>query len=223
MRIELGNDVIARDGEKIGTVDRLVLDSESHDLMKFVVQRGFFLREDRIVDTQHIDRIDDKGTIYLNVPSTDDRSLPPFVEESFRVATADEVHHLGYGAYTGAAPFAPVWFTPGSTGRVHRPEDEPLFHGAGASSGVIETRDNLPANSMSIDTGTDVVGSDGDKVGEVDEIFADRDGNVAGFTVKAGFIFTNDVQIPMAAVDQVSGQIVRLNITGQQAEAQYTV
>ncbi len=223
MQIELGKDVIASDGEKLGTVDRLVLDNESNNLTKFVVQKGFFLPEDRIVDLEMISSIDSDGTIMLTVPSHDERSLPAFVEESFRVATDDELTYLGYDIYTGAAPHAPVWFAPATPQEQFKPEEEPFFRGAQPVSGVVETRDNLPDDSVSINTGTDVIGRDGDKVGEVDEVLATADGRVSSIVVKAGFIFKHDVQIPMMAVDQVGSEQIILNITRDQAESQYGV
>jgi uncharacterized protein YrrD len=224
MQIELGKDVIASDGEKLGTVDRLVLDSDTNDLTKFVVQKGFFLPEDRIVDLEFVSSIDTDGTIMLSVPSHDERSLPAFVEESFRVANDDELNYLGYDIYAGAVPYAPVWFAPSATPQEqYKPAEEPFFRGAHTPPGVVETRDNLPEDSVSITTGTDVYGVDGDKVGEVDEILADENGQVSGIVVKAGFIFKHDVQIPMMAVDQVGSEQILLNITRDQAESQYSV
>lgn len=233
MQIELGKDVIASDGEKLGTVDRLVLDAETNNLTKFVVQKGFFLPEDRIVDLEMVSGIDNDGVITLSVPSYDDRALPAFVEESFRVASDDELNYLGYDIYTGAAPHSPVWFAPvaspvapqpgNRTDEQYKPGDEPFFGGAHPVSGTVETRDNLPDDSFTIDTGTDVIGLDGDKVGEVDEVLATPDGQISGIVVKAGFIFKHDVKIPMQAVDQVGREQILLNITRDQAESQYGV
>lgn len=221
MHIELGKDVIASDGEKIGTVDRLVLDSETNDLRKFVVHKGLIFPEDRIVDIEMVTGSDDDGNIRLSVPSDDDDALPPFVEETYRVASEDEARHLGYGSYMGTAPYAPIWYAPGGASGTYRPGEGPFFHGAETTSGVLETRDNLPDDSMSIDSGTDVVGSDGDKVGEVEEVLVDADGHVSGFIVKSGFIFTHDVNIPISAVDHVAGSHIQLNMTGGEAERRF--
>lgn len=223
MHIELGKDVYASDGEKLGTVDRLVLDNETHDLRKFVVHKGFIFSEDRIVDVELVTGVDDDGSLRLSVPSTDDRTIPPFVEETFRVASDEEARHLGYGSYMNTAPWAPIWYAPGGATGSYRPGEGPFFHGAETTSGTLETQDNLPDDSISIDTGTDVIGSDGDKVGEVEEVLTDANGQVSGFVVKAGFIFTHDVQIPMSAVDGMSLDHIRLNITSDEAEDRYKV
>ena len=221
MQIELGKDVVASDGEKIGSVDRLVLDSETNELIKFVVHKGMLWSEDRIVDLELVSGVDADGNIHLHVPSDDEDTMPAFVEDTFRVANDDEASHLGYGSYMNTAPWAPIWYAPGGATGTYRPGEGPFFHGAETTSGTLEHRDNLPENSTSIDTGTDVIGSDGDKVGEVDEILADEAGRVSGFIVKSGFIFTHDVRIPMDAVDHVGHDHIQLKITSDEAENRY--
>lgn len=221
MHIDLGKDVIASDGEKVGLVDRLVLDSETQNLTKFVVHKGMFWSEDRIVDLDLVSNLDSEGNVHLRVPSDDEDTMPPFVEDTFRVAEEEEARNLGYGAYFGTAPYAPIWFAPGGTGGQYRPGSKTFFDAGEASSGTLERRSNLPEDSYTIDKGTEVVGRDGDKIGEVDELLIDENGNPTGFVVKSGFIFTHDVEIPMDAVDHMSGAHVMLRITGDEAESRY--
>jgi uncharacterized protein YrrD len=221
MRLELGKDVIASDGEKLGKVDRLVLNSDTNDLIKFVVHKGMFWSDDRIIDLELVSTIDSDGHVHLRVSSDEGEKMPAFVEETFRVASEDESRHLGYGAYMGTAPYAPIWYAPGGATGTYRPGSGPFFDGAETTSGSLETRSNLPANSMSVDTGTDVLGSDGDKVGEVEEVVLDTDGHLSGIIVKAGFIFTHDVNIPAASVDTVTSDHVQLNLTSDEAESRY--
>jgi uncharacterized protein YrrD len=221
MNIELGKDVISSDGENLGKVDRLVLNSDTNDLIKFVVHKGMFWSDDRIIDLELVSNIDSGGHVHLRVASDDEDKMPAFVEETFRVASEDESRHLGYGAYTGTAPYAPIWYAPGGATGTYEPGGGPFFHGAESTSGTLETRSNLPDDSISIDTGTDVVGCDGDKVGEVEEVVMDADGHLSAIIVKAGFIFTHDVNIPATAVEVVTGDHVRLNVTSDEAEDLY--
>lgn len=59
--------------------------------------------------------------------------------------------------------------------------------------------------------GMDVVGSDGDKVGDITEISSDH------FVVKKGFFFPHDYYIPTSAVASVDGNKVYLNVTKDEA------
>ena len=217
MKIDIGKEVIASDGEKIGKVDRLVIDSETQDLSKFIVHKGMFWSEDKIVDLELVSEIDADGNVHLSVPSDDEDTMPPFVEETHRVATDDEVTSLGYGAFVGTAPYAPIMYAPGGASGQYRPGSGPFFDTA-ETGGTLEHRTNLPEDSMTIDKGTDVVGSDGDKVGEVEEIIMDANGTTTGFIVKSGFIFTKDVQIPIDLVDHMSGVHIALKVTADEAK-----
>ena len=217
MKIDIGKEVIGSDGEKIGKVDRLVLDSDTNELRKFIVHKGMFWSEDKIVDLELVSEVDAGGNIHLKVPSDDEDTLPGFVEETHRVATDEETTSLGYGAFVGTAPYAPVMFAPRGAGGQYRPGSGPFFDTA-ETGGVLEQRTNLPDDSITIDKGTGVVGSDGDKVGEVEEIMMDADGTTTGFVVKSGFIFTKDVQIPMDLVDHISGVHIALKITADEAK-----
>ena len=60
----------------------------------------------------------------------------------------------------------------------------------------------------------DVVGSDGDKVGDITEVNADH------FVVKKGFFFPNDYYIPTQAVASVDQDKVYLNVTKEEAMSQ---
>lgn len=220
MKIDIGSDVVASDGETIGKVDRLVFDSETQDLRKFIVHKGMFWNEDRIVDLDLVSEIDSEGVIHLKVPSNDEDTMPAFVEETHRVASDEEATSMGYGAFVGTAPYAPIMFAPGGASGSYRPGSGPFFD-APETGGVLETQTNLPEDSFTIDKGTEVVGSDGDKVGEVEEVVMDANGKPTGFVVKSGFIFTNDVEIPMSLVDHMSGVHITLNVTADEAKSMH--
>jgi uncharacterized protein (TIGR02271 family) len=63
-----------------------------------------------------------------------------------------------------------------------------------------------------IQTGTDVYGSDGEKIGSVAGI-ADN-----YFVIEKGFIFTTDIYVPMSAVTSVDDDRITLSMTKDQVE-----
>ena len=69
-------------------------------------------------------------------------------------------------------------------------------------------------NTTQIQTGWDVYGSDGEKVGSVAGIANDH------FIIQKGFIFTTDVYVPMSAVSSVHDDEVELIYTKDQVENQ---
>ena len=79
MRIALGQDVFARDGQKVGTVDRVVLDDRSHRVDQIVVHKGVFFSTDKLVDRTMIERVDDGG-VHLSIGATEEEKLPDFYQ-----------------------------------------------------------------------------------------------------------------------------------------------
>ena len=63
-----------------------------------------------------------------------------------------------------------------------------------------------------IKTGTDVYGSDGEKIGSIAGV-ADN-----YFVIEKGFIFTTDIYVPMSAVARVDDDKVMLSMTKDQVE-----
>lgn len=59
--------------------------------------------------------------------------------------------------------------------------------------------------------GMDVIGSDGDKVGDITEISSDH------FVVKKGFFFPHDYYIPTSAIASIDGNKVYLSVTKEEA------
>lgn len=223
MEISLGQPVVSTDGDQIGKVDALALDADTQEVRQIIIRQGMFLSTNRIIDHSMVERVGDDGTVYLNISSAQSEEMPPFVEEQFVVAREEDLRHMPH-AWAGWDPLAAVWSdaVPAS-GPVARqtptPEDNASFFDVPSTSpGPLENVSNLSEDMVLISTGTDVVGSDGEKIGSVDEVLYDEEGRVAGFVVKAGFLFHHDVRVPADWIDTVGGETVQLNVTAEQAE-----
>lgn len=216
MRIDLGTNVMDRSGDKVGTVDRIVVDPETKEIDKFIVGKGFLSSRDIIVDREMITHQSDDG-IYLDLTGDQVDELPEFVEDRYTVVDDRDRMSLPYVVPNAGGAGMYLW---GAT-TVGRGYDDrgSMFEAAPADAPVVETRTNLPEQDVVISEGTDVVGSDGEKIGTVDQVVFDRDGRIHGFIVKAGFIFTRDVRVPIDWVASAGEEKVHLNIASDQAEA----
>lgn len=216
MRIDLGMDVLTIDGEKLGTVERLVLDANSKQITKMIVSGGFLGSEDRIVDVSMITGQSD-DSLHIDLPKGEAEQLPTYVQEQYVEVPQDDYNALPFGmpAATGAgfylygAPYA---------GRGYEGHGDSFFDAAPADAPVVENRSNLEETDTLISTGTDVVGADGDKLGSVEEVYVDTDGQITGFLVKKGLIFRHDIRVPMDWVREVDGDKVHLSVTASEAE-----
>jgi sporulation protein YlmC with PRC-barrel domain len=84
---------------------------------------------------------------------------------------------------------------------------------------TVEDESNLEPDDDLIGAGTDVVASDGRRVGTVHEVTYGADGSITGFVVKAGVLFKHDVHIPAASVATMGAKHIHLNVTAEHAEA----
>jgi uncharacterized protein YrrD len=215
MRIDLNATVYDRSGDKVGTVDRIVVDPTTKDITKFIVGRGFLTRHDTIVDLEMISRVDDDG-IYLELTPEQVDELPEYVEDQFSPVGEHEQPGIPFMAPNAGGAGMYLWGS-ADTGRGY--DDGSSLFATAPASHTTETRSNLREQDVVISEGTDVVGADGEKVGTVDEIVFDSDGHINGFIVRSGFIFTRDVKVPIDWVAETGQDHIRLNVASDQAES----
>lgn len=216
MDIELGKPVVTEDGKQIGSVDALIFDPRSKELVQLLVKQGSLLSKDRIAAIQEIANIDQDGTVHLSIPSTMADQLPPFVEREVVEIKPNEYPTLP-PAFAGGSGGNMLYWGIGTPGLGYDPTSS-FFEPAPINPPETEMRSNIDESLVMIKSGTDVVGSDGDKVGTVDQVLYNEDGELTGFVVKAGFLFHHDVQIPANWIDTVTSDKVRLNVTSDEAQ-----
>jgi uncharacterized protein YrrD len=217
MNIDLGMDVFGSDGEKVGTVERIVVDSNTKRIHKIVVHRGFLSHDDKLVDIEMVSSQDSDG-LRLDLTSNQVNELPGYVEERFVQVPQEDWNALPYiqpgaaggGAYLYGAPYA---------GRGYEGSQDSFFDAAPSVAPVIEDQSNISETDVMISEGTDVYGADGDKIGSVGEVLVSNDGAINGFVVSKGLIFKKDVRVPIDWVESANGDQVTLNVTSAQAES----
>lgn len=217
MRIDLGTDVFGSDGEKVGTVERIVVDSNTKAIHKFIVHRGFLTHDDKLVDIDMVTGQDADG-LRLDLTSDQVNELPDYVEERFiQIPEQDRdalpfilPNAMGAGTYLYGAP---------NVGRGYEGSQDSFFDAAPSVAPVVEEQSNIPETDVMISEGTDVYGADGDKVGSVGEVLVGNDGAINGFIVSKGMIFKKDVRVPIDWVEAADGSEIRLNVTAAEAEA----
>lgn len=215
MRIDLGMEVFTSDGEKLGTIQKIVLDVRSKQITKMIVSGGFLGMDHRIVDVTMIAG-HSNDTIQLDLPKEEAQKLPNYVTKQFVEAPHDDIDGLPFiqpagagGAYLYGTPFL---------GRGYEGRADSFFDAAPSEGPLVQNRSNLEDTDTVISTGTDVVGVDGKNVGSVAEVYVDDGGEITGFLVKKGLIFTHDVRVPMDWVREVDGDEIHLNLTAAEAE-----
>ncbi len=213
--IDLGHDVYSSDGQKLGSVDRLVLNSANQHLENLVVDRGL-LSTGKLVDLDLVERVEDDRVV-LSLSADQAEQLPNFVETQFVDAPDDVTARfpaagagaLGGGRVLYGGPLVGAGVAGGGT--------------VGAASGAgtapaVENYRNIPEQDVVVGSGADVIGSDGKKVGTVDRVLYGKDGVLQGVVVKSGFLFKHEVTIPGDLVAELDDDRILLSVTADEVQ-----
>lgn len=214
--MELGfrKPVMSRDGRHIGHVDGLILKYNTHDVESFIVQSGVLLEHDRLVSREFVDSIEPDGTVTLKVTLDEVKRLPEFVEREFVIAKSHDLGGMPDEWVAMGTGSPPVYFGTESDSLGYG-RTEPFYGAVPVIPPEVMIESNVPFEDVVLDEDTDVLGSDGRKIGTVDEVHYGPDGRITGFVVKAGFLLRYDVEIPADWVESVGEQHVRLRVSAE--------
>lgn len=213
--LHIGAHVKSKDGKKLGSIHKLIVHPDTSRVDGFLLGKGHF-STNRIVAMEQVETTDADGAV-LKLDLDQAEHLPAFIQEQMLRAPGNLTYQGKWGAQATFAGTGDHWVMRAPGGDFSTINSNSLF--APAPIGNIEAQnlDDLPENSVLLSTGTDVVSSDGHKIGHVDDVLFDSDGHIVGFLVKAGHLFTHDVKVPLSSVAGISHVHVRLNVTAESA------
>jgi uncharacterized protein YrrD len=213
--LHIGTTVETSDGKKIGRVLRLIVHPDTSQLDGFLVGKGHFT-SNRIVAISQVQSADPNGVV-LKLAHDEVDHLPVFIQEQMLRSPGDLTYQGKWGAQASFAGTGNHWVMRSPGGDFSTINSNSLYSSAPIGTMEAQNVDDLPEDSVVLSKGTVVIGSNGKKIGHVDEILFDSDQRIVGFLVKAGHLFTHDVRIPMSLVAGVTDDHVRLNVTAESA------
>lgn len=218
LKVELkeGTNVFTSGGKEVGKINRFILDPKTNEVTHIVVQKGWLLPEDKVVPFDRV-RSATEDKVILNENIDDFNQLPPF-EESHFVRVSDE-DGLNASRRTGEYPSyrsAPAYYWYPPSGYVGYPA-----YGMGlAPWPPMETQQNIPANTIPMKEGIDVVSSDGKHVGDVERLFVERETNKAThFLISQGLLFKDHKLVPASWVKSATEDKVQLAVSAKVLES----
>jgi len=198
-------DVLTFDEEKIGRIDRVVIDPASGEVTHLVVKKGLLLTQDKVVPVDQIDAAADEQVV-LNEGAGDPDAFPDFEEtqhvpiggvEDFQRREAQEARQV-------------MWYhtrinMPWWGGSPYPSPPKPLF--------VKETQRNIPDGTVPLEEGAKVVDAEGKSVGDVEQVYAEADEHrVTHLLVSRGVISKDKKLIPSAWIKDIFEDAVRLTV-----------
>lgn len=207
MKFKEGTTVYTADGDKVGDIERFVLDPRERKVIGLVVRKGFLFTEDKVIpmdkiDTQNPDRV------VLRTDVDVDKDLPPYEQTHYVAPTESEVSAVYEADY-----FDPIYYNP-------PPRAATWYVGGvyGAPS-VPVAKKNIPEEAVVLEEGADVISRDGENVGDIAKVYTDdHSGEITHFSVKQGLLFTEEKVIPAGWVEDLREEKVRLAVNAKTLE-----
>lgn len=209
MRFEQGADVYTAQGDKVGEIDRVVIDPKTDEITHVVVKKGFLLTVDKVVPVSLIGpTIDDHVT--LRETAGDLETLPNFEEthyvllgeeEEQEVVAQGQAHRLYWYPPTRTA----WWRTGGYLGYPG------LFHSIPPY--VVKTERNIPDGTVALKEGAKVISADDEHVGNVETVLTDPvENRVTHLVISKGLLLKERKLVPTSWVSIVMSDEVHLAV-----------
>jgi uncharacterized protein YrrD len=202
MQIVTGAHVYTANNEKLGHVDRVVIDPHSKQVTHLVVRKGFLLKTDKVVPIDWVGAAEgDHVSLTSGATALDD--LPNFEETHYIRADDSEPQTVPSGAPT-------LLLYPPAMG---------VYPGPGISAVPVAGRvryvktidENIPENTVALKEGAKVLSADGGHIGNVERLILNGDTKeVTHLLVKAGIVTKTHKAIPADWIGEVYDQEVHL-------------
>lgn len=203
MLFKKGVDVFSSDDEKVGTLDRVVMDPKTKEVTHIIVREGFLFKEDKVVAMDLI------GSV------TDERiSLQGSKEHLDELPEYEETHYVPRDATVDDDMSTLYWNPPvdigGGYGRyAFFPQSQFLRR----------TEKNIPEGMVALAEGAKVLSEDGKHVGNIETLVTDpKEDRVTHLVISSGLLLKERKMIPAYWLSSVAEDEVHLSVESRLLE-----
>jgi uncharacterized protein YrrD len=202
--------VVTADGQDVGRVDRVVLNPQTRQITHIVVRQGLLFSEDKLVPIGLVaSATEDRVTLKAAADRLGELEL---FEETHYAPLSDEERALA--GYSGSAYPPPLYYYPPAllTGIAY-PADVAIPPPAGEAK-VIGTERNTPVDTIALQEGARILNVNDEEVGTVERVISnDHTRQITHLVLAQGLIFRHRRLIPIAWVQIIHEDVVRLNVS----------
>lgn len=213
MQFNENAEVVTSKGDKVGQIDRVVMDPRTKELTHLVVKKGLLFTRDKVVPLELVETAADDRVV-LKSGQEDPDAFPDFEEKHF--VPIEKTQPPAKGGTPHLSPLA--WYYPvpgGAWWHVRRLG----YPGIPKPPYVRRTEVNIPEGTVALEEGAKVVDKNGDHVGDVERVYADEaEQRVTHLLISKGLVSKSRKLIPSMWVDSVREEEVRLSISERLVE-----
>lgn len=199
MQFKEGTTVYTAEGEKLGNIERFVLDPRERKIIGLIVRKGFFFPEDKVIPVEHVlQATEDRVTLE---PTATPQDFPPFEETHYVAPDEVEAREAEDVRNTTAVYYFP-------------PLQTSAWYGSGYIAPQVEVKTrNVPDDAVALNEGAKVMSRDGKHVGDVKRIYTNpRTDEITHLAVTKGLFFKEEKVLPAMWVNSVMESHVQLAV-----------
>ena len=207
MRLTKGSDVYSADGEKLGTLDRVILDPNSKEVTHIVISKGLLFTTNKIVAIEDLDQ-NASDSITLRSPKSDLKDFKDFEETHYvnldqtENPTSDETPVPTSYWYP---PINLAWWRAGGT-------DNPIMY-PGQPVYVARKTQNIPEGTVALEEGAKVVSADRKHIGNIKELIINTpDNRVTHIVLNEGVLFKERKLVPVTWISEIDEGEIHLSV-----------
>lgn len=198
MQFKQGAKVFAADGDRVGTIDRIVIEPDTREVTHLVIHIGVLFSKDKVIPISLVDHAaEDHLTLRENV--SDLESFPDFQESHFILAERGNLPVRDAENQVRTL----YWYPPiGSF-------DSAIYS---MPTYVVKTK-HIPQGTVAIAEGANVISSDGEHVGDIERIFTGAvEERATHFLISEGLFLKEKKLIPTRWLTDVFEHEVHLSV-----------
>jgi len=216
MRLTKGADVYSSDGDKLGNLDRVILDPKTKEVTHIIVEKGLLFKKDKVVSMDNVNgEIDERITLRGSKQDVD--NYPDFEETHY--ISADETDYPAADSPTASVPTS-FWYPPTGLAwwRVASPSVDMPYNPV-MPAYVTRTKQNIPEGTIALEEGAKVMSKDDKHIGNIAQVIVDtQDNRVTHFVVDEGGLFTERKLIPILWISEIDENAIYLSTTSKVLE-----
>lgn len=210
MKIKEGATVLTADDQKVGRIERVVIDPRTREITHLVVRQGFLVTEDKVMSLDLVETVG-QDRLLLNREADDMPDLPPFEETHFVPLDNQEIQQtypLGY--------VRPIYWYPPMTS-TPPPHNYPADY-VGYTGPPYDTqiKRNIPDDTVPLKEGAKVISYDAAHVGDVEQVFTHPTTDQAThFVISQGWLLKERKVVPLNWLNSISEEQVQLAVNSR--------
>lgn len=201
MRLIKGADVYSSSGEKLGTLDRVVIDPKTREVTHIVIEKGFLFTTNKLVPIGSLNPHNEE-MITLTSSEQELEEFEDYQESDYVNIDAED--------YPAGDIESAYWYPPVSAAwwrtDMYLPYPAlPVY--------TVRTSENIPEGTIALHEGARVISRDDKHIGDVEQLIVDsQDNRVTHLVLSEGVLFKERKLIPVLWISDIGEEEVHLSV-----------